>query len=121
MCFREEKEIMTNVFEAVESDDAELLHNVLAQGGSVEDRDEYGRTPIMVAALRGCRNTMAVLTGVGFNYDAIDSNGYSVQYYLEHVGMGSRQHQAKMNSILARLAMDTRPLSEDEDVRPLPP
>ncbi|XP_070558490.1 ankyrin repeat, PH and SEC7 domain containing protein secG-like [Ptychodera flava] len=63
------------LFFAAANDATETLAILVKKGADIHQRDCKGRTPLMVAAQRGCSNTCSFLLTKGAQTDLIDPNG----------------------------------------------
>ena len=62
-----------DILAAAKTGDRSGVEAALARGGSVNARDDYDLTPLMLAAIYGHANVAAILLEHGANLDAIDS------------------------------------------------
>ena len=68
----------TGLFAAAARGDAAQVARLVAQGGDVNARDAYGRTPLHVAAYARRQDAMRELVKAGANPNALESDRYDI-------------------------------------------
>lgn len=74
------------LFMAVDLNRGDLIVELIARLMTPDVRDSHGRTPLMVAALRGHREAYETLRASGASLKAIDVRGVSVMDYVKIFG-----------------------------------
>jgi len=85
-----------SVLLAVKIGDQDLVKSLLASGKTTELRDDYDRTPLIVAADRGHKAIVEALLANGANVNAKDSRGRTALSYAAEKG----------NTAIAQLLLD---------------
>ncbi|MEO6565207.1 MAG: ankyrin repeat domain-containing protein [Casimicrobiaceae bacterium] len=68
----------TGLFAAASRGDAAQVERLVTQGGNVDARDGYGRTPLHVAAYARRHDVMRALVKAGANPNALESDRYDI-------------------------------------------
>lgn len=74
------------LFRACVEGDVTAARQALDLGANINARDEVGRTPAMIACLKGHRETLKALMCAGFDMGALDRQGRDISHYLNVFG-----------------------------------
>jgi ankyrin repeat protein len=99
-------ELDASLFDAIDDGSEAQLRGALAKGANINAQDSEGRTPAMMAILRGHRHCLGILMEQGINHSAIDSRGRTVFDYFHKFGSLSAERLAKSSSILSALSIE---------------
>jgi ankyrin repeat protein len=97
-----------DLFRAIEDSDVTTLRACLAAGVSVESRDEEGRTPLMLAALRGHETCYDELRGAGASLTARDRQGVQALVYVQNFGALPRKKVLALRASMLRSLLKLR-------------
>lgn len=97
---------VAEMFSAVENDDTGTIAALLAVKVVVDCRDEKGRTPLMMAAIRGHHASYNLLLSSGASLDTYDAAGVPVIDYVHSFGSMSPEKMRVFHAIMLKsLAM----------------
>ncbi|WP_367898388.1 ankyrin repeat domain-containing protein [Leptospira sp. WS58.C1] len=74
------KEVL-EMHDAILSHDIALVKQLAAKKQLIEERDSYGRTPLMVAIIEELDEVVSILLKNGANADAQDKDGYAALHF----------------------------------------
>lgn len=90
------------LFAAVEADDLVSLQQLIDQDRFSDVRDEKGRTPLMIAAVRGHRAVYHLLLTSGASLDTVDGEGVPAIVYVRSFGAMTHEHIRIMRASMLR-------------------
>jgi Ankyrin repeats (many copies) len=99
-------ELDASLFEAIDEGSEAALRSALSNGANINAHDSEGRTPAMMAILRGQRHCLGILMDQGINHSATDSRGRTVFDYFPKFGSLSQERLAKSSSVLSALSIE---------------
>lgn len=96
---------VVNLFQAIEADDVAALERLISADHFVDVRDEKGRTPLMIAAVRGHHATYRTLLNAGASLDVLDAAGVSAIEYVNAFGAMTHEHIRIMKATMMKSFM----------------
>lgn len=92
----------TALFAAVESDDIGALRELLDVAVDLDPQDDKGRTPLMIAAIRGHRASYHMLLEAGASLQVTDHKGVPAITYVKAFGAMTHEHVRIMRAAMLK-------------------